>query len=316
MPNTIPFRVSPMLASVAREPFQRKGWVFEEKYDGYRIVGYKEGKQVQLFSRNAIERAARYPHIAAAIGALSAKTLVLDGEAVVFDRGQVSRFQLLQRTSSDAVFVAFDILYLNGKDLRREPLSARRALLEKVLGAAAKKGVLRISQRLAADGLVAYKIAARKGLEGMIAKDLSSTYSESRSNQWLKVKVHQEDEFVIGGFTQPEGSRNYFGSLLLGAYKSGKLHYVGKVGTGFDERLLASLHRKMLLLVKAKSSFVDLPREKGVSFLEPKLVAQILYSEITADGRVRQAVFLGLRDDKAAKEVTLPAAYKLTDSKE
>jgi bifunctional non-homologous end joining protein LigD len=319
MPNTIPFRVSPMLASLAREPFQRKGWAFEEKYDGYRIVAYKEAKEVQLFSRNAIERAARYPHIADAIRALPAKTLVLDGEAVVFDRGQVSRFQLLQRTSGDAVFVAFDILFLNGKDLRREPLSARRALLEKVLGAAvksgAKKGVLRISQRLAADGLAAYQIAARKGLEGMIAKDLSSTYSESRSHQWLKVKVHQEDEFVIGGFTQPDGSRNYFGSLLLGAYKAGKFYYVGKVGTGFDERSLAALHRKMLPLVKTKSSFADLSREKGVSFLDPKLVAQVSYSEITADGRVRQAVFLGLRDDKAAKDVSLPEGYKLTDSK-
>jgi bifunctional non-homologous end joining protein LigD len=315
MPNTIPFRISPMLASLAREPFQRKGWVFEEKYDGYRIVAYKEGKNVQLYSRNAIERAARYPHIAAGIGALPAKTLVLDGEAVVFDRGQVSRFQLLQRTSGDAVFVAFDILFLNGKDLRREPLSARRLLLEKVLGPVAKKGVLRISQRLAADGLTAYQIAARKGLEGMIAKDLSSTYSESRSHQWLKVKVHQEDEFVIGGFTQPEGSRNYFGSLLLGAYITKKFYYVGKVGTGFDERSLAALHRKMLPLVKTKSSFIDLQREKGVSFLEPKLVAQVSYSEITADGRVRQAVFLGLRDDKAAKDVSVPEAYKLTDSK-
>jgi bifunctional non-homologous end joining protein LigD len=316
MPNTIPFRVSPMLASLAREPFQRKGWVFEEKYDGYRIVAYKEGKAVQLYSRNAIERAARYPHIAAAIGALPAKTLVLDGEAVVFDRGQVSRFQLLQRTSADAVFVAFDILFLNGKDLRREPLSARRALLEKVLGTVVKKGVLRISQRLAADGLAAYQIAARKGLEGMIAKDLSSTYSEARSQQWLKVKVHQEDEFVIGGFTQPEGSRNHFGSLLLGGYKSGKFYYLGKVGTGFDERSLAALHHKMLPLVKTKSSFVDLPRERGVSFLEPKLVAQISYSEITADGRVRQAVFLGLRDDKAAKDVSVPETYKVTDSRE
>ncbi|HEY0704321.1 MAG TPA: non-homologous end-joining DNA ligase [Candidatus Acidoferrales bacterium] len=316
MPDTIPFRVQPMLASLAREPFARKGWVFEEKYDGYRLVAYKEGKQVQLYTRNAIERSARYPHIAEAIRALPAKTLVLDGEAVVFDRARVSKFQLLQRGAGDSVFVAFDVLFLNGKDLRREPLSARRAVLEKVLGSAVKKkGVLRLSQRLAVDGVQAYKIAAQKGLEGMIAKDLSSKYTESRSNQWLKVKVHQEDEFVIGGFTKPEGSRSYFGSLLLGAYKSGKLYYTGKVGTGFDEDLLASLHRKMQPLVKPKSSFIDLPREKNVSFLEPKLVAQVSYSEITEDGRVRQAVFVGLRDDKSASEVRLPGNYKLTDSK-
>jgi bifunctional non-homologous end joining protein LigD len=314
MPNSIPFRVDPMLATLAREPFHRPGWVFEEKYDGYRIVAYKEGRQVRLFSRNAIDRTARYPRIADAIRALRPATLVLDGEAVVFDRARISRFQLLQRAATDSVFVAFDCLFLNGKDLRREPLSARRTELEKVLSGKPSP-LLLLSNRLAANGLTAYKIAARKGFEGMIAKDLSSSYMESRSPHWLKVKVHQEDEFVIGGFTQPEGSRNYFGSLLLGAYQAGKLYYVGKVGTGFDEDRLAALHRKMLPLVKAKSSFVDLPREEGVSFLAPKLVAQVLYSEITADGRVRQAVFLGLRDDKAAKEVTLPAAYKLTDSK-
>jgi bifunctional non-homologous end joining protein LigD len=308
MPQSIPFRVDPMLATLAREPFNRKGWVFEEKYDGYRIVAYKEGPQVRLFSRNAIDRTARYPHIAAAIRALRPAALVLDGEVVVFDRGQISRFQLLQRGSVDSVFIAFDCLFVNGKDLRREPLSARRAELEKILAPAKSSPLLGLSNRLAADGSAAYKIAARKGFEGMIAKDLSSPYVESRSSHWLKVKVHQEDEFVIGGFTKPDGSRNYFGALLLGAYVDKKLHFVGKVGTGFNEETLAEMHRKLKPLVTPSSPFVDLPRAKNVSFVKPTLVAQISYSEITSDGKVRQAVFLGLRDDKPARDVRNPGS--------
>jgi bifunctional non-homologous end joining protein LigD len=308
MPNSTPFRVQPMLASLAREPFHRKGWVFEEKYDGYRITAYKEGNKVQLISRNAIDRASRYPQVAEAIRALRPPTLVLDGEVVVFDRGQVSRFQLLQRGSVDSVFVAFDCLFVNGRDLRREPLSTRRAELEKVLAPRSTSPVLMVSKRLAADGLAAYKIAAQKGFEGMIAKDLSSPYVEGRSNHWLKVKIHQEDEFVIGGFTKPEGARRHFGSLLLGAYAEGKLHYVGKVGTGFDEELLASLHRKMQPLVTKTSPFADWPREKNVSFLKPRLVAQVSYSEITSDAKVRQAVFLGLRDDKSPKDIRTQGA--------
>jgi bifunctional non-homologous end joining protein LigD len=294
-----------MLATLAREPFHRPGWVFEEKYDGYRIVAYKEGRQARLFSRNAIDRTARYPQIADAIRALRPTTLVLDGEAVVFDRARISRFQLLQRAATDSVFVAFDCLFLNGKDLRREPLSARRTVLEKVLSGKPSP-LLLPSNRLAANGLTAYKIAARKGFEGMIAKDLSSSYVESRSPHWLKVKVHQEDEFVIGGFTKPDGSRKYFGALLLGAYAAGKLHYVGKVGTGFDEPALAALYRKFQPLVTPASVFVNLPRAKNVSFMKPSLIAQISYSEITSDGKVRQAVFLGLRDDKAPKSVRIP----------
>jgi bifunctional non-homologous end joining protein LigD len=308
MAKSIPFRVDPMLATLAREPFNRKGWVFEEKYDGYRIVAYKEGPDVRLFSRNAIDRTARYHHIAEAIRALRPTTLVLDGEAVVFDRGQISRFQLLQRGSIDSVFIAFDCLFVNGKDLRREPLSARRAQLEKVLSSAKVSPLLRVSNRLADDGLAAYKIAARKGFEGLIAKDLSSPYVESRSSHWLKVKVHQDDEFVIGGFTKPDGSRNYFGALLLGAYAEGKLHFVGKVGTGFNEQTLAEIYRKLKPLVTSASPFADLARAKNVSFVKPSLVAQISYSEITSDVKVRQAVFLGLRDDKPTKDVKIPAS--------
>jgi bifunctional non-homologous end joining protein LigD len=302
--NAIPFRVHPMLATLVRKPFDKKGWIYEEKYDGYRILAYKEGDQIKLMSRNDIDRTEHFSQIATAVKALKAGTLLLDGEAIVVDRKGISHFQLLQQDNKDADYAVFDCLYCNGKDLRRQPLSARRAVMDEAIG---KGKILIPSHRLAANGLEAYKVAKTKGYEGVVAKDLSSPYVESRSSYWLKIKVHQEDEFVIGGFTTPSGSRKYFGALLLGAYSNdGKLHFVGKVGTGFDEDTLTSLHQKLRPLVRAKPAFVDPPREKGVTFVEPKLVSQISYQEITQDNKLRQPVYLGLRDDKNPREVALP----------
>jgi bifunctional non-homologous end joining protein LigD len=292
-----------MLATLAREPVDLKGWVFEEKYDGYRILAYKEGARVTLLSRNAIDRSARYSRVADAVRALSAQTLVLDGEAVAFDKKGVSRFQLVQQGNEEVMYAVFDCLYKNGKDLRREPLSVRRAVMEKSLGAS---GVLVASKRFSGGGLKAYQAAKKKGLEGIIGKDLASEYSEGRSQSWLKVKAHKEDEYVIAGFTEPSGARNYFGALLLGAYQKGKLHFVGKVGTGFDEEVLAALYRRFKPLIRKQTALVDPPREKGVTYLAPKLVAQISYQEETADNKLRQPVFLGLRDDKKSKDVHLP----------
>src|SRR5262249_21068668 len=155
---------------------------------------------------------------------------------------------------------------------------------------------LLLSHRLAANGLEAYKIAKRSGYEGLVAKDLSSPYLGKRSKFWLKVKAHQEDEFVIVGYTAPEGSRKYFGALLLGAYEEGRLYYVGKVGTGFDEKSLAALYKQFQPLVSDKTALVDAPREHDVTYLQPQLVAQISYQELTADRKLRQPVYLGLRD--------------------
>jgi bifunctional non-homologous end joining protein LigD len=303
--NAIPFRIHPMLATLVRKPFEKRGWVYEEKYDGFRIVAYKEGDRVSLMSRNDIDRSARFPHIANAVKALGSRTLLLDGEAIVVDRKGVSHFQLLQQDNKDAIYAVFDCLFRDGKDLRKQPLSDRRAVMDDAIGSSK---ILIPSHRLAANGLEAYKVAQKKGYEGLVAKDLSAPYVESRSSYWLKVKVHQEDEFVIGGFTAPAGSRKYFGALLLGAYNGGKLHFVGKVGTGFDEETLGALYRKLHPLARAKPAFVDPPRAKGVTFVDPKLVAQISYQEITEDNKLRQPVYLGLRDDKKSREVSLPEA--------
>jgi bifunctional non-homologous end joining protein LigD len=301
--DRIPFRVKPMLATLVRKPFHQPGWIYEEKYDGYRILAYKEGDGVTLVSRNGNDRTATYASVARAIQQLAVRTVLLDGEVVAFDRKGIARFQLLQEGSRATSYAVFDCLYKAGRDLRNEPLTARRAAAESVIDN--MKGLM-ISRRLPDNGVEAYKIAKKKGYEGIVAKDLSSPYIEGRSTKWLKVKVHQEEEMVIGGYTKPEGSRRYFGALLLGAYEDGKLRYVGKVGTGFNENTLASLYRKFKPLAQSKPAFVDPPREKDVIYLRPKLVAQISFQEWTADRKLRQPVFLGLRDDKRPEEVQLP----------
>ena len=301
--SRIPFRVHPMLATLVAEPVDRPGWVYEEKYDGDRILAYKEGERVRLLSRNDKDRTERFARIAAAIRSLRPRTLLLDGEVVVFDGEGISRFQLLQQGSGSAVYVVFDCLYHDGSDLRREPLSARRSVLERSLGASP---LLLASRRLADGGREAFRAAKRRGLEGLVAKDLSSPYVEARSSLWLKVKVHQEDEFIVCGYTRPTGARTHFGALLLGAYQGEALRYVGKVGTGFNAATLASLWKRLQPLVRQRSALADPPRGKGLTHLAPKLVAQISYQELTADRKLRQPVFLGLRDDKSPREVRLP----------
>jgi bifunctional non-homologous end joining protein LigD len=303
MTDRIPFRVQPMLATLISQPFHEPGWVYEEKYDGFRILAYKEGASVSLLSRNGKDRTQTYQNIAAAVAKLRYRTLLLDGEVVVFDSHRVSRFQLLQEGKVQPHYAVFDCLYQNGRDLRAEPLSARRGPME-----AAIRGSERLfaSGRLDQNGLEAFRVAKKKGYEGMVAKDNSSPYIEGRSRKWLKCKVHQEDEFVIAGYTSPAGSRTHFGALLLGAYHRGQLQYVGKVGTGFNRKSLASLFQLFQPLVRKQPSFVDPPPEKRVTYLAPQLVAQIAYEELTADKKLRQPVFLGLRDDKSAQECFLP----------
>jgi len=302
--DRIAIRPHPMLATPVSEPFHRSGWVYEEKYDGYRILACKEGAKVTLLSRNDHDRTATFASVAAAVAKLRDRTVLLDGEVVAFDRKGVSRFQLLQRGDVETRFAVFDCLYRDGRDLRHEALSARRAELEDALAKAPP--AIFLSKRLSDDGLEAYRIAKRRSLEGLVAKDLASPYEEKRSRAWLKVKVHQEEEFVIAGFTAPRGSRRHIGALLLGAYKTDDLHFVGKVGTGFTEARLMELARMFKPLHRETPPFVDPPRAKQVSWLAPKLVAQIAFAEWTGDLKLRQPVFLGLRDDKSPRDCLMP----------
>jgi bifunctional non-homologous end joining protein LigD len=301
--DRVPFRVSPMLATLVGAPFHRPGWVYEEKYDGFRILAYKEGERVTLLSRNAKDKTAAFAEITRAVGRRRHRTLLLDGEVVGFDAHLVSRFQLLQQGNVPFVYMVFDCLYVDGRDLRREPLRVRRTALEKAVGTAP----LFASRRLARDGFAAYAQAKEKGFEGIVAKDPAAPYVEGRSGAWLKVKVHQQEEFVIGGYTPPGGSRTHFGALLLGAYRGDALHYVGKVGTGFTHRTLAGLYRQFQPLTRATAPFAHTPREKGAVWLAPRLVAQVAFQEWTGDLKLRQPVFLGLRDDKRPEECVLPA---------
>jgi bifunctional non-homologous end joining protein LigD len=306
MPERIPFRVKPMLATLVDKPFHRPGWVYEEKYDGYRILAYKEEKRVTLLSRNGKDRTESFADVAKAIATLRDRTLLLDGEAVAFDRRLISRFQLLQQGEAPVVFAAFDCLYRNGHDLRKENLSTRREILETAIGQTDR---LFASRRLGPDGLEAFRLAQKKGFEGMVAKNGASVYVERRSMDWLKVKVKQEEEFVIGGYTLPAGTRTHFGALLLGAYRGAELRYVGSVGTGYTQKTLASLHRDFQPLARKTPPFVDPPRIKGVTWLEPRLVAQVAFHEWTDEAKLRQPVFLGLRDDKRPAEVVLPKEF-------
>jgi bifunctional non-homologous end joining protein LigD len=298
----MPGRLRPMLATPTEGMFARPGWVYEEKYDGIRLIAYKDGARVNLLTRNLIDRTERFAGIAAAVAGLPAPTLVLDGEAVVFDRRAVSRFALLQREAGPrAVFVVFDCLYARGENLMGRPLAERRAHLEAEVRESA---ALRIARRLGEDGGRALARARRRGLEGIIAKDPASRYQAGlRGPAWRKIKLRNEEEVVIGGFTRPAGSRAHFGALLVGVHEGGRLRYAGRVGTGFTDASLADLHRRFQPLIRATSPFVDLARLPGATWLEARLVAQVAFTEWTADHRLRHPTFLGLREDKAARDV-------------
>jgi len=306
MSEQIPFRVHPMLATLVREPVEKAGWVYEEKYDGYRILAYKEGPVVTLMSRNAHDRTDAFSVVAQGVAALPFRTLLLDGEVVVFDYRGVSRFQLLQNLKSRPRYAVFDCLYKDGVDLRTKPLSARRAALEQVLSKRTARGMIFASAILSDTGPEAFAEAKRKGFEGVVAKDGSAPYTEGRSRAWLKFKVHQEDEFLIVGYTAPTGTRKHFGALLLGAYHLRRLYYVGKVGTGFTRESLSRLFRAFQPLVAGDAPVINPPKDRNVTWLAARLVAQIAYEELTADQKLRQPVFLGLRMDKRPRDVNLP----------
>lgn len=295
-------RIRPMLATLATAVPAGPQWTFEEKYDGIRALAYRQHGRVRLWSRNELDLTAGFPDVADAVARLPGDDLVLDGELVMFDAKGVSRFQLLQRRGSggQAIYVAFDLLELDGKALLRRPLRERRTALE---GLGLDRGAIRLARRMGKDGTAAYATAAKKSWEGIIAKDESSVYEPGvRSRAWLKVKVRKESEFVIGGYTAPAGSRRHLGALLVGLYDGDDLRYVGKVGSGYTGESLADLAKRLAPLRTATSPFTDAPRMKDATWTRPRLVAQLAFAEWTADDKLRQPVFLGLRRDKAPRE--------------
>jgi len=297
--------IRPMLATLVPSPFNRPGWVNEEKYDGFRALAYRKGGKVQIFSRNLKEVTADYPEVARALTDLAWGDFVFDGEIVAFDRQSVSRFQLLQRRALDSkiipVFALFDCLERDGENFLKRPLAERREALEAIVPAG--HPLLIRSRRLSSNGLAAYEVAKEKGWEGIIAKDESSPYEPGRrSRSWLKVKCRKESEFVIGGYTPPAGHRTHFGALLVGLYDGAQLRYTGKVGTGYSEEVLRELAVRMKPLETSKSPFEPPPQEGNAIWIRPMLVAQVAFAEWTKDGKLRQPAFLGLRCDKKPSE--------------
>ena len=297
--------LKPMLATRVDAPFTRAGWIFEPKYDGWRVLARRATGRVVLSSRNGLDLTAGELGIAAALESLPGGDFIVDGELVVFGKGGVPEFSLLQKRGEagarPASLILFDCLEKDGASLVTQPLAVRRTALEALVGRRPKKP-LALSARLGPDGEAAFRRAVTEGWEGVVGKDLSSRYEEGRrSLRWLKVKARREAEFVIGGFTLPQGARVHFGALLVGLFDGKALRFCGAVGTGFSEETLLRLLEVLQPLVRETCPFPAVPKEaKGAVWVEPRLVAQVAYAEWTADERLRQPSFLGLRRDKRA----------------
>jgi bifunctional non-homologous end joining protein LigD len=296
-------------------------WIYEIKLDGIRAIALKQGSRVRLISRNEKDLGSDFPEVMDGIESLSAKEAIIDGEIVALDPKGRSSFQLLQARDTGgprpAIFYyAFDLLQLEGKDLRNDPLTARKARLEKILKHA--PDVIRYSASLEGDAAELLKHAGRLGLEGLIGKRKDSEYEPGRrSGAWVKSKLLHEQEMVIGGYSDPEGSRKHFGALLVGCQAKNGLQFAGKVGTGFNEISLDRLHERFVKLAVRRCPFQNLPEKKagrygqGITpskmkachWVKPALVCQVKFAEWTRDGKLRQPVFLGLREDKDPKEV-------------
>jgi DNA ligase D-like protein (predicted ligase) len=300
----------PMLATLTERRFSDPGWIYERKLDGERLLVFRDDKRVRLMTRNRHLMNDTYPELAEALAKQDAQEFVADGEVVAF-RGSVTSFSRLQgrmqitdpdeaRESAIAIYLyLFDLLHLGGHDLTGLPLRKRKSLLFRALGFA---DPLRFTPHRNAEGESLFAKACAKGWEGVIAKKATATYWHGRSREWLKFKCSKGQEFVIGGFTRPGGSRPGFGALLLGYYDDGLLRYAGKVGTGFDEDFLRSFRDRLDKRRRESSPFDDALDEDAI-WIRPDLVAEIGFTEWTEAGRLRHPRFLGLRRDKPAEEV-------------
>lgn len=311
--------IKPMKALLVRD-LPVGDWLYEMKFDGYRALAFKAGKEVRLVSRNRIEFGNDYPQFIDSLKSLTPKNVILDGEIAALDSNGRTSFQLLQsysiRKNIPLVYYVFDLLNMDGADLRFRPLVERREVLTKLLKKAPEN--IRFSEELQGTKDELLQVARQFHLEGLVAKRSNSQYEAGRrSGAWVKVKLTLQQEFVVGGYTPPEGSRKYFGALLVGYYGPAGLLFAGRVGTGFSENALATLYDGMQKIRVASCPFVNLPEKgpgrwrqgitptvmKRCTWVEPVLVAQVKFTEWTSDDQLRQPVFLGLRADKQAKDI-------------
>lgn len=295
-------------------------WLHEMKFDGYRLQLHLRNGISQCFTRSGLDWSAIYPELMHAVKSLSVENIIIDGELVALDKWGHSNFQKLQNALKFQIkqshvhlyYYAFDVLYLNGKDLRERPLLERKEILKKILTKA--KAPLRYSDHFLQHGKQFYQLSCKKKLEGVVSKRTDSTYHSGRNTLWVKTKCTSRQEMVIGGYTNPAGSRAGFGALLMGVYSNGKLQYSGKVGTGFNQLSLLQIKEELGKLEQPHSPFaINSPREKNIHWLKPIKVAEISFANWTEDGRLRAPVFQGFREDKKAKEIHMEKAEsKLT----
>jgi len=317
--------IDPMKPRVVETPPTAGDWIYELKFDGIRLIAVRTGKKVSLLSRNKNELAGRFPEIAEAVKSLPARECVIDGEVVALDEEGRSSFQLLQAREmegrkSPVYFYAFDLLQLDGKSLIGLPLEARKNVLEKLCADAGDP--IRYSGVIGLDAKTLLDEVNHRGLEGIVGKRRASVYEPGRrSGAWIKLKCVNEQEFVIGGYTPPQGSRKHFGAILVGYYENKKLVFAGKVGTGFTVEWLSILHKKFRAEERSDCPFVDLPSKQNgqwvlgitpsmmrkMHWVNPVFVCEIKFAEWTRDGKLRAPVFLGLREDKKASDVVRDA---------
>ena len=326
LPSAKPRFVEPMKAKLVENPPATGDWIYELKFDGIRLIAIKSRGKVSLLSRNQNDLSARFPEIVDAIQNLPADECVLDGEVVALDEEGRSSFQLLQALEmegrkSPVYFYAFDLLQLDSKGLVSLPLEARKNVLEKLCANAGDPRI-RYSGAIGGDASQLLKEVQRRGLEGIIGKLRNSVYEPGRrSGAWIKLKCVNEQEFVIGGYTPPQGARKHFGAVLVGYYKDRDLVFAGKVGTGFTTKSLAAFHKKFRAEERADCPFVDLPSKqngqwvlgitpsmiKNIHWINPQFITEIKFAEWTRDAKLRAPVFLGLRVDKDAHSVVKEA---------
>ncbi|MFZ0798915.1 MAG: non-homologous end-joining DNA ligase [Terriglobales bacterium] len=334
----MPSVIHPMLATTTAKAFDNPDWLFEIKWDGYRAVAFIENGRVRLVSRNQNDLTKQFPELESLPQFVKAERAILDGEIVALDEEGRPSFSLMQqrtgfqpgkrrpqrREGVPVIYYAFDLLYLDGFDLRRVALEQRKQLLQEriVAGGDGESDVIHFSDHYAEKGLDLFAAARQRGLEGIVAKKRSSAYHEKRSSDWLKIKITQRQECVVGGYTDPEGSREYFGALVLGLYPSaslragsqGRLIHVGQVGTGFDQKTLKEVFARLQPLKTKQNPFYgEIGGLRKVQFVRPKLVAEIKFAEWTHETeeggmKLRAPVFMGLRADKSAEECRLEEA--------
>jgi bifunctional non-homologous end joining protein LigD len=297
--------VQPMLASPVEKPFDKAGWFFEIKWDGYRAIAEVEGGRVKLYSRKLLSFNERYPRVVQSLATLG-HDAVLDGEVVVLDEHGEAHFQLLQQYQKTGqgvlVYYVFDLLHLDGHDLRPLPLSRRKEILAPIIKDLPN---VRLSEHIEEQGKAFFEAVAERGLEGMIAKNAASRYREGlRSHDWLKIRTHKRQEAVIGGFTKSRGTRPHLGALVLGVYQGDDLVYAGHTGTGLSDATLTEVRAQLEPLITKTCPFRKRPRTNApATWVRPELVCEVNYQQWTEDGHMRFPVFLGLRPDKPARSV-------------